>query len=246
MGTLLDTEPFGERVVEAIQAGDLGALRGLLDERPDLVTVRIANSRDNALRSLLHIATDWPVHFPKARETIAMFVAAVVAVADVDDACDGPHSEAPLHRAASSADMAALEALIEAGADLDAPGAVLGWGAPLSNAVGFKKWDAARRLVECGAQTELWHAAALGLLQRVAEALGGIAPDQRQLDAAFWHACSGGRREAAALPLGPGADLDWLASWEAATPLDVAEQNGCTEVAAWLRSRGARHAEPSK
>ena len=242
METLLDTEPLGKRVVGAIRSGDLDELRRLLDEHPDLVSVRVTNSRDNALRSLLHIATDWPGHFPKVAETIAVLVAAG---ADVDAACVGPHSEAPLHWAASSGDVEALDALIQAGADLDVPGAVLGGGAPLSDAVGFKQWDAARRLVECGAQTELWHAAALGLTKRVEEELAANPPDQPRLDAAFWHACSGGKRETAELLLEHGANLDWLAPWEKQTPLDVAEQNSCTEVAAWLRSRGAQHAEPT-
>lgn len=40
-------------------------------------------------------------------------------------------------------------------------------GPPLCDAVGFGQWNAARRLVERGAQLKLWHAAALGLMDRL-------------------------------------------------------------------------------
>jgi hypothetical protein len=63
--------------------------------------------------------------------------------------------------------VAALDALLDAGADIEARGAVIGGGTPLSDAVAFAQWNAARRLVERGARTELWEAAALGLLDRV-------------------------------------------------------------------------------
>jgi hypothetical protein len=43
-------------------------------------------------------------------------------------------------------------------------GAVIGGGAPLADAVAFGQWQAARRLVERGARTTLWQAAALGLM----------------------------------------------------------------------------------
>lgn len=38
---------------------------------------------------------------------------------------------------------------------------------PLDDAAGFGQWHAARRLVEHGAHTTLWHSAALGLIDRV-------------------------------------------------------------------------------
>jgi hypothetical protein len=62
-----------------------------------------------------------------------------------------------------------LDALINAGADIEAPGAVIDGGTPLDDAVALGQWKAARRLVECGARTKLWHAAALGLMSRIGE-----------------------------------------------------------------------------
>src|SRR5207248_5989645 len=109
---------------------------------------------------LIGAAVDWPGHFPNVGRTIAVLVAAG---ADVNVRCLGPHQETPLHGPASSDDVEALHALLDAGADIEAPGAVIAGGTPLDDAVGFGQWNAARRLVERGAQTVIWHAAALGL-----------------------------------------------------------------------------------
>ena len=80
-------------------------------------------------RTLLHVATDWPGHYPNV--------------------------------------VAALDALLDAGADTDADGAVIADGAPLRGTVAFAQWQAARRLVDRAAQVSLFNAAALGLLDRV-------------------------------------------------------------------------------
>ena len=102
------------------------------------------------------------------------------------------HTETPLHWAASSDDVAVLDALLDAGADIEATGAVLGGGTPLSDASGFGNWAAARRLVERGASTRLSDAASLGLLDRVemifARAPG---PDREEITQALWSACNG-------------------------------------------------------
>src|SRR5580704_11692269 len=74
------------------------------------------------------------------------------------------HSETPLHWAASSDDIDALDALLDLGADIESPGSVIGGGAPLSDAVAFGGWRAARRLIERGARSTIWQSAALGLL----------------------------------------------------------------------------------
>ena len=59
-----------------------------------------------------------------------------------------------------------LDALLDAGADIEAPGAVIAGGTPLADAVGFGQWQAARRFVE-RARPRLRDAAALGLFDRV-------------------------------------------------------------------------------
>jgi hypothetical protein len=63
----------------------------------------------------------------------------------------GAHGETALHWAASSDDVEVRDALLDAGADLEAPGSVIDGGTPLADAVAFGQWNAARRLLERGA-----------------------------------------------------------------------------------------------
>jgi len=239
MPTLAADAPLAVAVTEAIQTGDLAALRRLLGEHPDLATARLGDDEGGEARTLLHIATDWPGHFPNGPAVVA---ALVEAGADVNAPFVGPHSETPLHWAASSDDVEVLDALVDAGADVEAPGAVLGGGTPLADAVGFGQWRAARRLLERGARTTLWQAAALGLLDRVEERFAGAdppAPDE--VTDAFWQACHGGQRQTAEYLRDRGADLNWV-GWNDRTPLDIAEAQGAAEVVEWLRSQGGRSA----
>jgi ankyrin repeat protein len=190
-------------------------------------------------RTLLHVATDWPGHFPNGAATVALLIEAG---AEVDARFRGPHTETPLHWAASSNDVAVLDVLLDAGADVDALGAVIGGGAPLADARAFGQWDAAHRLVERGAQTTLVDAATLGLMDRVEGYFDGGSPSSNELNHAFWGACHGGQRSAAEYLLERGADLNWVPPWEDLTPLDAARRNEAGELVAWLRRRGARSA----
>jgi ankyrin repeat protein len=80
--------------------------------------------------------------------------------------------ETPLHLAASSDDVDVAEALIDSGADVEAPGGSIAGGSPLDDAVGYGCWGMARLLVQRGARVDkLWHAAAIGMLARVQELL---------------------------------------------------------------------------
>src|SRR3954468_16068699 len=101
---------------EAIRTGDVETVKRLVSGDSTLVHVRT-----DGQRTLLHVATDWPGHFPHVRETISVLIAHG---ADVNARFQGRHSETPLHWAASSDDIDALNTLLEHGADLDAPGAV--------------------------------------------------------------------------------------------------------------------------
>ena len=142
--TLDPEDPLAVAVVEAIRGGDLDGLRRLLADHPGLATARIGGT--DGTRSLLHVATDWPGHFPRGAATIA---ALVEAGAEVDARFEGgSHDETPLHWAASSDDVEALDALLDAGADIEAPGAVIAGGTPLTDARAFGQWRAAHRLVE--------------------------------------------------------------------------------------------------
>jgi hypothetical protein len=227
--------PLAVAATQAIQTGDVEALNRLMAEHLELATARIGNGR-----TLLHVATDWPGHFPNGPATVDALIAAG---AVVDAPFRGPHAETPLHWAASSDDVEVLDALLDAGADIEAPGSIIDGGTPLADAVAFGQWQAARRLVERGARTTLWQAAALGLIDRVEERFAADAPPAPdEVTNAFWCACHGGQREAAEYLLDRGAELDWV-GYDELTPLDAARRSGADELARWLRGRGARSAE---
>jgi hypothetical protein len=144
---------------EAIHGGDIEALARLLVEYPDLAIARVVDRSCGDERTLLHVVTDWPGHFPNGRQTVATLVGAG---ADVDAPFGGSHAETALQWAASSDDVEVLDALVEAGADIEAPGSVIDGGSPLSDAVAFGQSRAASRLIEVGAEANLWQAAGLG------------------------------------------------------------------------------------
>ncbi len=227
----------------AVQGGDVEALRQLVGDDPALATARVVDARGVA-RTLLHVVADWPGHYPNGSQAVAVLVAAG---ADVNARVVHPGSqgapETPLHWAASSDDVAVLDALLDGGADIDASGAVFTGGTPLSDAVVFAQWRAARRLVECGATTTIWQAAALGLLDRVEAACASDALPEREITNAFWHACRGGQQPTAAYLLDRGADLNWVGH-DGKTPCDVAHDSGDDTLIQWLRARGARRAGP--
>ncbi|MBA3542819.1 MAG: ankyrin repeat domain-containing protein, partial [Deltaproteobacteria bacterium] len=103
-------------------------------------------------------------------------------------------------------------------------------------------WQAARRLVEWGAQTTFWTAAALGLLDRVAAYFNREVLSPEIVTNGFWHACHGGQRATAEYLADRGADIDWV-GYDEMTPLDAARRNGSVEVMTWLDDRGASSAE---
>lgn len=224
--------------IAAIRTGDVDLLSRLLKENPLLAQLAI-----DGQRTLLHVATDWPGHFPNVAASVATLVSHG---ADVNAAFMGRHSERPLHWAASSDDVDALDALLDHGADIEAPGGVIGEGTPLADAVAFGQWRAAHRLVERGARTSLWQAAALGLGQRVEECFAnGPASGRDEITNAFWCACHGGQLLMAQYLSDRGADLNWVGH-DRLSPLDAASRSGAHDVAAWLSERGARSAKDLK
>ena len=237
---LPNTDSLAVTVVAAIRGGDVARLQGLLVEHPDLAAARVVDTR-GVSRTFLHVAADWPGHFPNGAATVAALVAAGADVnAVVIHPDPGKHSETPLHWAASSDDVAVLNALIDGGADIEAPGAVFTGGTPMSDAVVFAQWQSARRLLEAGAQTTIWQAAALGLLDRVMNCCEGLEPQPaEQITNAFWHACRGGQQKPAEYLLDRGANLNWV-GYDKKTPLQVARESGSEELVRWLVSQGAR------
>ena len=223
---------------EAIRGGDVAALTRMLAEHPELATATLAAADPGCddTRTLLHAVADWPGHFPHGPASVAALVAAG---ADVNaHARAGHHRETPLHWAASSDDVAVLDALLDAGADIEADGAVIAGGTAMADATAFAQWDAARRLLERGARTTLWEAAALGLDDRVEAHLAAEPrPSPQDVTGAFWAACHGGRRRTAELLLAQGADPAWV-GWDDVDAAGAARRNGFSALAAWAESLG--------
>lgn len=220
-------------LVTAIQAGDLDAIRRLLDDTPDLARVPLGGPFKT--RTALHVVADWPGYFPNGPQIVRLLLAA-----GADPNARNPGEETPLHWAASSDDADVAAALIEGGADIEAPEGSIG--APLDNAIGYACWHVAALLVARGARVDkLWHASALGMLDRLQQLLGTANPTSEEVSQAFWHACAAGQRRAAESLLAAGADLNWEPEYAKGTPLDVAKSRGTRRdnVIAWLEQRGA-------
>jgi ankyrin repeat protein len=216
---------------KAIRSGDVAALNLFHSQNPAAERARI-----DGQRTLLHVATDWPGHFPNVQQTI---MALAHRGADLNAPFHGHHSEVTLHWAASSDDIDALDALLDLGADIESPGSVIGGGAPLSDAVAFGCWRVANRLIERGARSNIWQSAALGRMGRLQEHFArATKPSRRDVTNALWNACHGGQLESARYLLAPGADLNWVGHSQL-TPLDAAVRRGHEEVITWLRAEGA-------
>ena len=236
--TTIDTrDPVAVAVQQAIHEGDTTTLRQLLTDNPGLAAAKLGTDRPGGMaRSLLHVATDWPGHYPNNVETVRTLI---VAGADVHATFVGSHTETPLHWAASSDDVDVLDTLLDAGADIEAAGGVIGNGTPLADAAAFGQWNAARRLIERGAQANLWQAAALGLMDRVHDFFDAQAqPPANEITDALWCACHGGQQAAAEYLLDKGGDINWI-GFDKLTPLDAARRSGAHDLAEWLTSKGA-------
>jgi uncharacterized protein len=229
-------DPLAVELTSVIHGGDIDTLRRLLAERPELVSVRMIG-RKGGWRTPLHVATDWPGYFPAAPASVALLLEAG---ADPNDDTGGDRPETPLHWAASTDDVDVAEVLIDGGANLGTPGGSIG--TPLDNAIGYSCWHVARLLVARGAQVDrLWHAAALGSMQRLEQLLSERPATAGEVSQAFWHACAGGQRRAAEYLLAQGADLNWVPDYAEGTPLDAASSAATRQenVVSWLRERGA-------
>lgn len=77
MTTIGTEDPVAIAVVSAIHTGDLTTLQRLLAEHPGLATTRLGDDDPEGMsRTLLHVVTDWPGHFPNGAATVAALVGA--------------------------------------------------------------------------------------------------------------------------------------------------------------------------
>ena len=239
MPTIHADDPRAIALTTAIRAGQFETLQRHLREHPELAAASIVDAR-GVSRSLLHVVADWPGHFPNAARCVAVLVAAGANPnVRLVPAPPAPPGETPLHWAASSDDVDVVDALLDGGADIEAPGAPFTGGTAMSNAVVFAQWRAERRLLDRGASTTLWQAAALGVIDRVQLALHGAPPPSAEaITNAVWHACRGGQHAVAVLLAERGGDVNWIGH-DHKSPLDVAYESGNRELVSWLQSAGA-------
>ena len=226
---------LAELLFVAIRSGDLTALGQLLADHPGLAVAPLGGR--HSTRTPLHVVADWPGYFPNGPQVVRMLIEAG---ADPNGGPRSPGAETPLHWAASSDDSDVADALIDGGADVNAPDGSIG--TPLANAVGYACWHVARLLVDRGARIdEAWQAAALGMPGRLEELIGDR-PNPEDVSKAFWHACAAGQRRTAEYLLARGADLNWVPEYAEGTPLDAAGGLGTRRenLIGWLRELGAR------
>jgi uncharacterized protein len=239
----MTTDSDAIAAIAAIRTGDVAGLRRLLSDDPDLAASRLRIAKG---RTPLHIVSDWPGYFPNGPAIAQLLIDAGANVNDRGN--DGENGETALHWAASSDDVDVAAVLIDGGADIEMPNGSIG--TPLDNAIGYGCWHVARLLVAKGARVDkLWHAAALGLLDRLDDLLE-VASEHtpEKISQSFWHACGGGQRRAAERLLEHGADLNWTPAYAEGTPLDAARGQGTREsnVIEWLESRGAASSQSSE
>lgn len=231
-------DPLAIAGAMAIRTGDLATLERLLAEHPGVANARVVG-RKGGYRTPLHVVCDWPGYFRNGPAIVKLLLAVG---ADPNGGAEGwGRQETPLHWAASSDDVDVAEALIEGGADVEAPGGSIG--TPVENAVGYGCWRVARLLVQRGARVDkLWVAAGLGMLARIEELLHGASAED--INNAFWQSCHGGQRRAAELLRAHGADLNWVPDYAKGTPLNIAggPDTGREALLTWLREQGAQPA----
>jgi hypothetical protein len=108
-------------LADAVKGGDSAGLAALLAADPTLATCLFIEP-EGAARTPLHLLADAPGSRPRAAQTVRLLAAAG---ADLNAPAVGIwHIEAPLHWAASNDDVVLIDALLDAGADIERPGFV--------------------------------------------------------------------------------------------------------------------------
>jgi uncharacterized protein len=223
-------DPVAQELTFVIKGGDCERLAAMLGLDPTLATCLVTD--DGAGRTPLHLLADAPGGRPRCQDTVSLLAAAG---ADLNASAVGMwHVEAPLHWAASNDDVDLIDALLDAGADIECPGSSIGGGPPIQSAIGYGQWHAVRRLHERGAVTPLSGLAILGFTERVAEALAGTDLGRDELGVALWNTCRVGDIVIARILVEAGADPAWPAPWSGETPADVARSARQEHMLPWL------------
>jgi uncharacterized protein len=232
-----EADHVGLELALAIRAGDLDSVERMLSANTELAAAPIRALKS---RTPLMVVTDWPGYYPNAPRMVHL-LAAAGADPNVNGKADQV-GEKPLHWAASNDDLEVAEALLDIGAELEAPGSSIAGGAALENAVAFGCWQVARLLLARGAEvTHLWQAAGLGLTGLVEELLASTPRTREQITEAFWQACHGGQRRTAEFLLAQGADVDGHPPYDDQSPLTIAGAADTSRslLVDWLKERGA-------
>jgi uncharacterized protein len=225
-------DPVARDLTVVIKGGDCERLVEMLRSDPSLPTCLIVE--DGSGRTPLHLLADAPGGRPRCRETVSALAAAG---ADLNAPAVGMwHVEAPLHWAASNDDIVLIDALLDAGADIECPGSSIGGGPPIQSAIGYGQWHAVRRLHERGAVTSLSGLAVLGLAGPVAGALAKTDIDTEELSLALWNSCRVGDIVIARMLIGRGADVAWRAPWSGETPVDITRSVRQDHLLPWLEA----------
>ena len=167
---------------------------------------RYATARLTAVggRTPLHVVTDWPGYFPNGP---AIVHCSSKPERSRTPATPGDRGDAAALGGEQRRCRRRLEALIEAGADIEAPDGSIG--TPLDNAIGYGCWHVAR----CSWAPAPGRQALARRRARPArrlETLAGQDPPVEERSKAFWHACAGGNAVRPEHLLAQGADLDWV------------------------------------
>ena len=245
-----------ETAVEAVIAGDVGVLRSLLQEHPELVGARSTRAThfDPPVHraTLLHyVAANGVEGYRQRTPKNAVEIARTLleAGAEVDALADlygGQCTTMSLlvsssHPAAAGLQVALVDTLLDFGAALDARGSG-NWVSPLMTALIFGFGDAAEALVRRGARVDgLAAAAGLGRLADATRLLPSSSADDRHRALAL--AAQHGRVEIVRLLLDAGEDANRYnpnGMHSHATPLHQAVIAGQTVVVRLLAQRGAR------
>lgn len=244
-----------EAAADAVVEGDLGRLRALLDEDPELA--RAASPRQHQCTLLHYVAANG---FEYKRQKVPanacdvahlLFERGVVADATCEFGYGGPGTT-PLIAlvtswwpAAAGLHAPLVDAFVDGGARVDgidadnaAPIGPAERRSPLDFALAFGYQEAAQALFRRGARVDrLTQAAGLGQIVRVRE-LWANAPTADAINHAFVTACRHRHLNVATLLLDQGAALD-TAGDQGFTALHTAAWYGHPEVFDWLLTRDA-------